>query len=216
MALLHAISKVQPGLYLSGYGALSRQKLAVVPPASCRLPSGIGADALKALGITLAVDATNIPQSHREPNPDFTVISVPVSDSERSDLMPYFRPVADSIQSHLEAGGKVHSHPLSAAIDDDEDDDDDGGDRVLRGGREPLSRTPPRLPRLAPEGQPPQRLPFRLSLPPFTLCEGRWGGDPWSSAVPGASSIPTTASGGSSSPWRRQLAGRRVDRKSVV
>lgn len=74
---LFSVCEIRPHLYISGYCTLSEQKL-------------------RQLGITSAVDATNIPKTLRIP--DINYFNVPVDDSEASDLRKFFEPVAELTQ----------------------------------------------------------------------------------------------------------------------
>ena len=77
-----SISQIRPYLYLSGYLSLTEQKL-------------------KQLGITHAVDATNMPKSMRVNGIEYFTIEV--DDSEKSDLRQYFEQASDFIKSGKES-----------------------------------------------------------------------------------------------------------------
>lgn len=74
---LFSICEIRPYLYIAGYGALSHKKI-------------------KDLGITHAVDATNISKTQR--TPDVEYFEVKIDDSEISDIKKYFVDAAAFIQ----------------------------------------------------------------------------------------------------------------------
>lgn len=68
-AILYTINEIRPYLYISGYGAVSEQKL-------------------EELGITHIVDCTNIPSRKRIPGIEY--FHVCVEDSEAANIAQYF------------------------------------------------------------------------------------------------------------------------------
>uniref|UniRef100_A0A914XUF9 Dual specificity phosphatase catalytic domain-containing protein n=1 Tax=Panagrolaimus superbus TaxID=310955 RepID=A0A914XUF9_9BILA len=74
---IFSICKIRPYLYIAGCGDLSHRKI-------------------KELGITHAVDATNISKTQR--TPDVEYFEVKIDDDERADIKKYFIEAAAFIQ----------------------------------------------------------------------------------------------------------------------
>ena len=74
---LFSICEIRPYFYIAGYGALSHKKL-------------------KELGITHAVDATNINKTQRSPGVEY--FEIKVDDSEQANIKKYFDDAAAFIQ----------------------------------------------------------------------------------------------------------------------
>uniref|UniRef100_A0AC35FU33 Uncharacterized protein n=1 Tax=Panagrolaimus sp. PS1159 TaxID=55785 RepID=A0AC35FU33_9BILA len=83
---LFSICEIRPYLFIAGYGALTHQKV-------------------KELGITHAVDATNILKTQR--TPDVEYFEVKIDDNEGSDIKKYFNESASFIRKAKESGGKA-------------------------------------------------------------------------------------------------------------
>uniref|UniRef100_A0A914PBD8 Protein-serine/threonine phosphatase n=1 Tax=Panagrolaimus davidi TaxID=227884 RepID=A0A914PBD8_9BILA len=79
---LFSICEIRPYLFIAGYGALTHQKV-------------------KELGITHAVDATNISKTQR--TPDVEYLEVKIDDNEGSDIKKYFNESASFIRKAKES-----------------------------------------------------------------------------------------------------------------
>ena len=84
---LSTISEITSYMFLSGYGCLTEAKLAQ-------------------LGVTLVVDATNIPRS-KDWSAAIEHVKVPVDDNEFAKIDVYFDEVTATIHKHRNANGKV-------------------------------------------------------------------------------------------------------------
>uniref|UniRef100_A0AC34FV97 Protein-tyrosine-phosphatase n=1 Tax=Panagrolaimus sp. ES5 TaxID=591445 RepID=A0AC34FV97_9BILA len=83
---LFSICEIRPYLFIAGYGALSHKKI-------------------KELGITHAVDATNISRTQR--TLDVEYLDVKIDDDERADIKKYFVEAASFIRKAKDSGGKA-------------------------------------------------------------------------------------------------------------
>uniref|UniRef100_A0A7E4UXH6 Dual specificity protein phosphatase 14 n=1 Tax=Panagrellus redivivus TaxID=6233 RepID=A0A7E4UXH6_PANRE len=83
---LFSICEIRPYLYIAGYGALSHKKL-------------------KELGITHAVNATNILKTLQTPGIEY--LDVKLDDDEAANIQLHFEEVAEFVQTAKNNGGKA-------------------------------------------------------------------------------------------------------------